>query len=385
MPNAEIIAIGTELLLGEIPDTNTSEIAKLFKTIGLDIFRAVIIGDNEDRIAEEICSSLNRADIIITTGGLGPTIDDPTRNAVAKAFNCRTVFHEDLWEEIKQRFKSYGRSPSENNRRQAYLPESAQVIHNPVGTAPAFYIKTGRKLVFSLPGVPLEMITLLNDAVIPIILREFQLGSVILTRTIHTAGIGESSVDELIYELEQNSNPTVGLAAHPGQVDIRITAKAKDLVEANLLIQPVEDKIKEFLGPNIFGFDHQTLHNVVINLLHEERIKTLIRAEEPINEIFFTLPNVDNLVVKKLINIQLLQPTDTFQSIYNEDIDASLVMIVETIKSEKKGITLRVNYKQQNSVQTFQFGGHPLLFNEWLENLLLNQIRLCIINEKGKL
>ena len=218
MPNAEIIAIGTELLLGEITDTNTAEIARKINSIGVDIFKTITIGDNAERIAEQIRSSLNHADIIITTGGLGPTVDDPTREAVAKAFNRSLEFHDELWIDIQERFNTYGRSPSENNRRQAFLPQGAVTIRNPVGTAPAFYVKTNGKIFFSLPGVPMEMATLLDNFVIPFIINAYDLKGIILTRTIHTAGIGESIIDEMIEELEKKSNPTVGLAAHPGQV-----------------------------------------------------------------------------------------------------------------------------------------------------------------------
>ena len=197
MPVAEVITIGTELLLGVIQDTNTSFIAKTLNSAGIDIFHASMIGDNEERIALEIRAALKRADIIITTGGLGPTIDDPTRDAVALAFNRKTEFKPELWDQILTRFKAYGRTPTENNKRQAFIPEGAVAIPNPVGTAPAFYIEENHKILFSLPGVPSEMKTLLNSDVLPIIKSKFPIESAIVIRTIHTAGIGESSVDEL--------------------------------------------------------------------------------------------------------------------------------------------------------------------------------------------
>ena len=147
MPIAEVIAIGTELLLGQIQDTNTAYIARTLNASGIDIFRATMIGDNENRIAAVINETLQRADIIITTGGLGPTVDDPTRNAVALAYGVENVYRAELWEEIQDRFRAYGRAPSENNKRQAYLPQGAVVIHNPVGTAPAFSSK-GTEILF---------------------------------------------------------------------------------------------------------------------------------------------------------------------------------------------------------------------------------------------
>jgi competence/damage-inducible protein CinA-like protein len=218
MPTAQILAIGTELLLGVITDTNTAYIARSLNQYGVDIFKTGTIGDNEARIAEEIRAILQESDILITTGGLGPTVDDPTRQAVARAFGVELDFHPELWEKIEARFRAYGRPPSENNKRQAYLPRGAQAIENPVGTAPAFaYWKEG-KVVVSLPGVPSEMKTLLEDAVIPMLRVRFKLAGITLSRTLRSAGMGESNVDELVSELEKLSNPTVGLAAHPVDV-----------------------------------------------------------------------------------------------------------------------------------------------------------------------
>ena len=159
MTQAEIITIGTELLLGETLDTNTRYLAQQLRHLGVDLFRATSIGDNPLRIAEMIRESLSRAEIVITTGGLGPTIDDPTRNAAAIAFNVEMDFHADLWKEIYRKFQVRGAIPSDNNQKQAFLPANAVAIHNPVGTAPAFYIAEQKKLLVCLPGVPAEMKT----------------------------------------------------------------------------------------------------------------------------------------------------------------------------------------------------------------------------------
>src|SRR6266536_979422 len=140
MPSAEIITIGTEILLGEIVDTNTRYIARILRGMGVDIYRTITIGDNVERIAEAICNSMNRAEIVITTGGLGPTVDDPTREAVAKAAGVELEFREDLWEQVVAIISRYGRKPSENQKRQAYIPKGAVAIPNPVGTAPCFIV-----------------------------------------------------------------------------------------------------------------------------------------------------------------------------------------------------------------------------------------------------
>lgn len=146
MPSAEIITIGTEILLGEIVDTNTRFLARALRGLGVDLFRTVTIGDNAQRIAEAIQDSLRRADIVITTGGLGPTVDDPTREAVARAAGVETEFREELWEQVKAVIARYGRTPGENQKRQAVVPRGAIAIQNPVGTAPAFIVETPLRL-----------------------------------------------------------------------------------------------------------------------------------------------------------------------------------------------------------------------------------------------
>jgi len=243
LTTAEIITIGTELLLGEIQDTNKTYLARQLRPLGVDLFRTTTVGDNPLRIADAIQESFARADIVITTGGLGPTIDDPTRNAVAIAFKAEMVFHADLWESITNRFLVRGITPTENNRKQAYLPACAIGIENPVGTAPAFYILDDNKMIVCLPGVPAEMETIFERSVIRLIQETFSIQQVLLTRVLHVVGLGESLIDERIADLETLTNPTVGLAAHPGVVDVRITAKASTREEALLLIHQVESEL----------------------------------------------------------------------------------------------------------------------------------------------
>lgn len=267
MPSAELISIGTELLLGEIVDTNAHFLARALRDTGVDLFRKTTIGDNAQRIAATIRESLERADILITTGGLGPTVDDPTREAVALAVGRETEYHPELWEQIQARFQRYNRQPTENNKRQAYIPQGAIPIENPVGTAPAFIVEIDGKSIISLPGVPREMEYLMLHAVIPYLKDRFHITSVIKTRLVHTAGMGESIIDDLIGSLETLSNPTVGLSAHSGQVDIRITAKAESNLAAEALIQPVEQQVRQVLGLAVYGVDSETLEDAVMRNL----------------------------------------------------------------------------------------------------------------------
>jgi competence/damage-inducible protein CinA-like protein len=264
MPSAEIITIGTELLLGEIVDTNTRFLAKTLRDAGIDLYRTTTVGDNVKRIAQAIQQSLERCDIVITTGGLGPTIDDPTREAVALAIGVRSEFRPELWEQIKSRFRRLGRIPTENNQRQAYVPEGAKAIENPVGTAPIFILEYRSHLIISLPGVPSEMKFLMEHSIIPFLRQHYGLHGVIKTRVLHTVGVGESQIDDLISDLEELSNPTVGLAAHSGQVDVRITVKAESEEASAILINPLENTIRDRLGDCIYGVDQESLEEVAL-------------------------------------------------------------------------------------------------------------------------
>lgn len=269
---AEIITIGTEILLGQIVDTNTRTIAQRLRGIGLDIYRTSTVGDNAARIAEAVRESMSRAAVVITTGGLGPTIDDATREGIAQALDVETYFEPALWAQIRDRFASIGREPSENNRRQAHIPNGAMPIENPVGTAPAFLVDTETSVVIALPGVPAEMSYLLENDVLPYLKQRLKLSGTILTRVVRTAGQGESTLDERIADLEQLSNPTVGLSAHPGRVDIRITAKAPSQAVAESMIWGVEATLQQRLGDRIYGYDGETLEKVVLDLLSEREM-----------------------------------------------------------------------------------------------------------------
>jgi competence/damage-inducible protein CinA-like protein len=264
MPSAEIISIGTELLLGEIVDTNSRYLARSLRDAGIDLYRKTTVGDNVKRIAQAIQQSLERCDIVITTGGLGPTIDDPTRDAVALAIGVNPEFHPELWEQIKARFQRLGRLPTENNRRQAYIPAGAKAIENPVGTAPIFIFEDRSHVIISLPGVPSEMEFLMEHTVIPYLRQHYDLHGIIKSRVLHTVGVGESQIDDLIGDLETLSNPTVGLAAHSGQVDVRITVKAESEEASDKLINPIENTLRNRLGDCIYGVDQETLEEIAL-------------------------------------------------------------------------------------------------------------------------
>ena len=270
--NAEIIAIGTEILLGEITDTNSVFIVRTLRDVGVNVYFMTSVGDNEQRIADAVRIALGRAQIVITCGGLGPTIDDMTRQAVAAATDRGLTFHQHLLDKIAERFTGFRVQMSENNRRQAYVPDNAIIIENPVGTAPGFVVEQSDQCVISLPGVPREMKFLFVESVVPYLREKYQLGGkIIKARVLRTAGIGESLLDEAIgVELLRAGNPTVGLAAHSGQVDVRITAKADSEIDADAMIQRVESQLRARIGSYIFGIDTETIEDALIRAMQEQ-------------------------------------------------------------------------------------------------------------------
>lgn len=265
--NAELISIGTELLLGQIVDTNAAWIAQRLAAEGVNLFRKQTVGDNRQRAASAIREALARADLVITTGGLGPTVDDITREAIADAVGRPIVRDAALVRRVESIFARWGREPGENNLRQADLPEGGQAIPNPVGTAPGILVEVeGGKAVIAMPGVPREMKQMLDEQVVPY-LRSKGLSAIIKVRVLRTAAVGESIIDDHIADLERLENPTVGLAAHTGRVDIRITARAATEKEADVLIEHVAGQVRRRLGDSIFGEGEVTLEGSVIDLL----------------------------------------------------------------------------------------------------------------------
>ncbi len=303
--NAEIITIGTELLLGEIVDTNATTIARLLRDIGVNIYFLTTVGDNRERIAQAIRTALGRADVVITTGGLGPTVDDMTRQAVADATGRELEFRPELFEEIRERFRQFGIRMSENNRVQAYIPKGAIPLHNRLGTAPCYIVETEAGTVISLPGVPREMKDLLVSSVIPYLRERMGGKGIIKARILRTAGISESSIDARIADLMRWKNPTVGLAAHTGQTDIRITARADTEEEADALIARAEATIRQRLGEYIFGTDGEPLEEAFINLLREKGLKLAVSYTGPQETAVTERFSQDDVVVAKVCETEL--------------------------------------------------------------------------------
>ncbi len=273
--HAEIVMIGTELLLGEIVDTNANRLALALRDIGLDLYYKTTVGDNLTRMTEVLNLALDRSDVIITSGGIGPTVDDVTRQAVADATGRKLVYSTELEAEIAARFSRFGRPMADNNKRQAYIPEGATPLTNPVGTAPCYLSEdvNGRGCIISLPGVPRELDYMMENTVIPLLIERMGGVKVTRVRVLRTCAVGESNVDRGIGDLMTAGNPTVGLAAHVGQTDVRITAKADTEEEADTLVAGMEAKLRERLGVAVYGVGKVTVAEVVGDLLQEKSLK----------------------------------------------------------------------------------------------------------------
>ena len=265
----EIITIGTELLLGQIMDTNTVYLADRLTQAGLRVVFRTAVGDLMEDIERALRTALERCDVVIATGGLGPTLDDLTREAVAAVATVGLEFRQDLMDQIASVFRRSGYQMPENNRRQAFVPRGSRPITNPVGTAPGFITEINGRPVICLPGVPRELEYLMEREVMDWLRDRFSLGERAgLYRVLKVVGIGESKVDSLIGDLiVPGGNPEVGLLASPGEIKIRIAARDEEERKAGEMILPVESEIRRRMGDKVYGTDEETLEQVVDGLL----------------------------------------------------------------------------------------------------------------------
>lgn len=265
----EILAVGTELLLGQIVNTNASEIAVRLAELGVNHMRQSVVGDNRDRMDGAITEAVARSDALIITGGIGPTRDDATRESVAAVAGVPLLFDEEYAATMRANWEARGTEFPESNLKQAYCPQGATVIKNPKGTAPGFRIKIKECWVICLPGVPAEMITMLDESVMPFLLAESGSGpGVVTSRVLQSWGMSESKVGEVLDDLFTASvNPTIAYLASAGEIKIRLTAAAPSTEAAAALIAPVETEVRARLGDHVFGADDETIERVVHNQL----------------------------------------------------------------------------------------------------------------------
>ena len=411
---AEIISIGTELLLGAIVDTNAAYISRQLAEIGIDLYHRVTVGDNEGRIADCIEEALESADVVICTGGLGPTVDDVTRQAVARATGRELVLDEEMLDWIEERFRGWGHPMSDNNRRQALKPEGAIAIENPVGTAPIFIVQHQRGDVIVLPGVPHEMKHLMEHEVIPYLKRKLGHLEVIKTQVLRTVSIGESQVDARIGDLMESANPTVGLAAHPGQTDVRIVAKAASEEEADRLIAEMEGRVRERLGEVIYGMGEETVAEVMVRMLIEREL-TLGTVECGVDGVvsrqIFDAPDgpavLGNCLIVDTVEeaIGLLDlPRPQFEQAGDFSAKAARAAarggraflevglclavwvrapmaddVLGNSLAERQPMYIALDTGQEVTVRTYQYGGHTERATAWLVNRALDMVRRALL------
>jgi len=266
---AEIVAVGTELLLGQIANTNARELSERLAETGLDVLHHQVVGDNVERIAEAVELATGRADVVVLTGGLGPTGDDVTREGLARAFGVELERRPEIEVFLRERFRSFERDMPESNLRQAQVPVGARYVLPERGTAPGLVLERDGGVVYAVPGVPAEMREMLEGTILPQ-LRQRAGESTIASRVIKTAGMAEAQVAELLDDLfEGSDNPTVAYLAGSGEVRVRLTAKAASRSQAMDLVAPVEEEVRARLGRAVYGSDDDLLEEVIGRMLQD--------------------------------------------------------------------------------------------------------------------
>ena len=273
--DAEIISIGTELLMGETVDTNSSYIGEQLARIGIDLTWATKVGDHPERLQEAIRRAWGRSDVTITTGGLGPTSDDLTRESIAAVMGERMEVQDDLLAHLRSQFESRGIHMPETNVKQATLIPSARVIPNPMGTAPGWWIERDGRVIAALPGPPRE-ITGMWEAVVGPGLRALNPGVFIVTRTLKTFGITEGGLDEMLSPLFESENPSLGIYSKQDGIHLRAIARAESEDEARTLIGPMEAEIRRIAGHAIWGEDDDTAVTAALRTLAERSLSLAI-------------------------------------------------------------------------------------------------------------
>ena len=407
--SAELVTSGTEILLGDIVDTNAAWIAQQLREIGVNLYYKTTVGDNEPRLRGVLEMALARSDVVLVTGGLGPTADDITRDAIANATGCPLERHPDIEDNLRERFARWGyQRMSENNLRQAQIPETATVLENPVGTAPGFVSydrRHGRDgKVIAMPGVPREMKRMMADLVLPF-LQELTGGvGIIRRRILRTVGIGESSLDADLGHLMDSANPTMGLAAHLGQADVRIAARAASADEAEELLDKMEEKVRAVIGSYIYSTTpEEAVESVLARLLHEADASVALletvtegaiadrmnKGVSPENPVRILQADAEASTLRKLLD----QPPAgevahelAIQLRRECNVSHGLAVITsgqpdETFHSNQGGETwIGCAGPDRTEVARFPFGGADRLTNAWVGNRAMDLLRRILLD-----
>ena len=268
MISAEILCVGTELLLGDIVNTNAAYISRELAICGIACYYQSVVGDNPGRLAESLRLALSRADIVVMTGGLGPTYDDLTKETVASSFGLEMELHQPSLDRMKAFFSRINRTFTSNNEKQAYMPIGATVFDNDRGTAPGLAVEKDGKTVIMLPGPPGEMIYMFENKVKPFLLSRSSL--VLVSHSIYIFGLGESAIESVLHDyMLEHENPTIATYAKTGEVQLRVTARASDIETANELIKPMIDEVSAMFSENVYGVDVDDMQTALVRALSE--------------------------------------------------------------------------------------------------------------------
>lgn len=273
----EIITVGTEILLGDILNTNTHYLSNELANMGIDVYYQITVGDNEQRLLSQLKESFKRSDLVILTGGLGPTEDDITKEVCAKYFNMEMEFHEQSWDKIIEIHNKMNRKPTENNRKQAYFPKGSLILPNKYGTAPGCIMEKDKKTIIVMPGPPKEMKPMFDNYVKPFLLKDNK--NILKSKVLRIIGMGESKIEnDLLDLIDKQINPTIATYAKDGECTVRITAKGKNEKEVESLIEPISNEIKSRLKEKVYGEDDTTIEDEVAKILVDNNL-TIAVAE----------------------------------------------------------------------------------------------------------
>lgn len=273
----EIITVGTEILLGDILNTNTHYLSNELANMGIDVYYQITVGDNEQRLLSQLKESFKRSDLVILTGGLGPTEDDITKEVCAKYFDMEMEFHEQSWDKIIEIHNKMNRKPTENNRKQAYFPKGSLILPNKYGTAPGCIMEKDKKTIIVMPGPPKEMKPMFDNYVKPFLLKDNK--NILKSKVLRIIGIGESKIEnDLLDLIDKQINPTIATYAKDGECTVRITAKGKNEKEVESLIEPISNEIKSRFKEKVYGEDDTTIEDEVAKILVDNNL-TIAVAE----------------------------------------------------------------------------------------------------------
>lgn len=337
--NSEIISVGTEILLGDILDTNAEYIAKQFSDLGINCYYQTVVGDNPNRLKDTIARAIDRSNIVILTGGLGPTYDDMTKEVVADVLGLELVYHPEIYEKIEMYFKKSDRAMTSNNKKQAYAPSGATILENYNGTAPGILIEQDNKTVILLPGPPFEMKAMFERYIYPHFAQKSN--SIIYSHRVYLFGIGESQVEEILHtQMKNYTNPTIAPYASKHGLHLRVTASAKTKDEADKLMTPVIKEIYTIFKEYIYSIDIESLEETLVKKLLEKNL--VLASAESCTAGYITKRLTDIPGSSEVFHLGVVSYSDDIKhrilNVSKETLEKHGAVSEETVKEMAKGV-----------------------------------------------